>query len=419
MSKKAKKIVLSIVAIIGVVAVFFLGFFVREFTYSKNQRAVLNILDKYEKYYYYEDENVVDIISDAIFDKYSTYLTKEEYANVSAEASGKKRGIGVAFLSDSLEIVSVVTNSPCDKAGVKAGGTVTKISVDNVDKPFSDHEGFFDIMDGTSLGSKVKLTVNYDGKEETFEVEKQEYKRSYVTYKDATGTYNFIDDGGMKLSLRNLDCIVADKTAYIKYEQFSGKASGTDGSVGQLKLALSKFKNDGNKNLILDLRNNGGGYMSILSEVAGLFVEPNGSNQVVAYAKDKNSEIKKYYLKNSLYNEYEFENIIVLANQNTASASEVLIGAMLDYDSKDKVTVILDGYKSGETTLYKTFGKGIMQTTYLNFDGSAVKVTTAQLFWPKSNVTIHNKGVTVDTSTKVKNAENGNAYEYAINLLNS
>ncbi len=419
MSIKAKKIILSIVAIMGVVAVFFLGFFVRELTYTKNQRAVINILDKYEKYYYYEDENVVDIISDAIFDKYSTYLTKEEYEKNVAEASGKKRGIGLAFLADSLEIVSVVSNSPCDKAGVKAGGTVIKISVDGVDKPFADHQAFFDIMDETSLGSLVKITIDYDGELKAFEVKKQEYKRSYVTYKDGTGSYNFIDDGGMKLSLRNLDCINIDKTAYVKYEQFSGKASGTDGSVGQLKYALSKFKNDGNKNLILDLRDNGGGYMSILSEVAGLFVEPSGSNQVISYAKDKNSKIQKYYLKNSLYNDYAFENIIVLANQNTASASEVLIGAMLDYDSKGKVTVVLDGYQSGENTVYKTYGKGIMQTTYLNFDGSAVKATSAKLFWPKSNISIHGNGVTVDTSTKVKNAENGDAYEYAINLLNS
>ena len=419
MSNKTKKVILSIVAVIGIVGVFFLGFFTRELTYSSNQRAVLSILDKYEKYYYYEDENVVDIISDAIFDKYSTYMTKEEYAKVTSEASGKTQGIGVGFTVGSLKISSVPTNSPCDKAGVKVGGTITKISVNSVDKPFSDYDGFMDIIDGVSLGSKVKLTVDYDGEEKTFEVEKQEYKRSYVTYKDNSGTYNFLDDNGMKLSLRSLDSVELENTAYLKYEQFSGKASGVEGSIGQLKTVLSKFQSDGNKNLILDLRGNGGGYMSILSEVAGFFVEPNGTNQVVSIAKDKNSNLKKYYLKNSLYNSYGFENIIVLADKSTASASEVLIGAMLDYDTKNKVTVVLDGYSSGENTLYKTYGKGIMQTTYANFDGSAVKVTTAELYWPKSGVSIHNKGVTVDTSPKVKNAENGDAYEFAINLLNS
>ncbi len=418
MSKKAKKVILSIVAVVGVVAVFFLGFFTREFTYSKNQRAVLSILDKYEKYYYYEDENVVDIISDAIFDKYSTYLSKEEYDKMTDEALGKNQGIGVAFLVNSLKIVSVVTNSPCDKAGVKEGGTITKISVDGSDKPFADYDGFFDIIDGVSVGSTVKLTVDYDGEVKTFEVVKSEYKRSYVTYKDGTGTYNFIDDGGMKLCLRNLDCIEADKTAYIKYEQFSGRASGTDGSVGQLKSALLKFKQDGNKNLILDLRDNGGGYMDILSEVAGLFVESNGNNQVVSYAKDKNFKTQEFYVKNNSYSSYGFENLIVLANQNTASASEVLIGAMLDYDTQNKVTVVLDGFKENDKTVYRTFGKGIMQTTYLNFDGSAVKVTTAEIFWPKSNISIHGKGVTTDVSNKVKNAENSDAYEFAINMLN-
>ena len=79
MSNKTKKVILSIVAVIGIVGVFFLGFFTRELTYSNNQRAVLSILDKYEKYYYYEDENVVDIISDAIFDKYSN---KKPYYDV-------------------------------------------------------------------------------------------------------------------------------------------------------------------------------------------------------------------------------------------------------------------------------------------------------------------------------------------------
>ena len=60
-----------------------------------------------------------------------------------------------------------------------------------------------------------------------------------------------------------------------------------------------------------------------------------------------------------------------------------------------------------------------MQTTYLNLDGSAVKVTTAEIFWPKSNISIHKKGVTTEISSKVKNAVNGNAYEYALNLLNN
>lgn len=419
MKSKLKKILIPIICVIGSVAVFFLGFFTRELTYSNVQRAVLSILDKYEKYYYYEDENVVDIISDAIFDKYSTYMTKDEYEAIKTEASGETQGIGVGFNVGSLKIVNVTTNSPCDKAGVKAGGTIVKLSVNGVDKPFSSYDEFFDIMDCVQVGETVNLTVNYDGEETSYSVKKEEYKRSYVTYKDNTGTYNFLDDGGMKLTLRNLDNVVVPKTAYIKYEQFSGRASGNDGSVGQLKSALERFKSSGNKNLILDLRDNGGGYMDVLCEVAGLFVEKSGDKQVVSVAKDKNNKVSKFYVKNNAYSSYGYENIIVLANQNTASASEVLIGAMLDYDTQNKVTIVLDGYLENGETVYKSFGKGIMQTTYVNLDGSAVKVTTAEIFWPKSNISIHQKGVTTDISTKVKNAVNGNAYEYALNLLNN
>lgn len=419
MKSKLKKVLIPIICVVCSVAVFFLGFFTRELTYTDVQRAVLSILDKYEKYYYYEDENVVDIISDAIFDKYSTYMTKEEYEAVKSEANGETQGIGVGFSVGSLEIASVITNSPCDKAGVKVGGTVVKVSVNGTEKPFTSYDEFFDIMDGVSVGSTINLTVNYGGTETSYSVKKEDYKRSYVTYRDNTGTYNFLDDGGMKLTLRNLDNILTPNTAYIKYEQFSGRASGVDGSVGQLKSALDRFKSSGNKNLILDLRNNGGGYMDVLSEVAGLFVEKSGNNQVLSVAKDKYNKESKFYVKNNAYSSYGYENIIVLANNKTASASEVLIGAMLDYDTQNKVTVVLDGYLENGETVYRSFGKGIMQTTYLNLDGSAVKVTTAEIFWPKSNISIHQKGVTTDISTKVKNAVNGNAYEYALNLLNN
>ena len=159
--------------------------------------------------------------------------------------------------------------------------------------------------------------------------------------------------------------------------------------------------------------------MKILSEVAGLFVEKESDNQVLCLSKDKYQKETKFYIKNSLYSTYGFEKIIVLANQNTASASEVLIGAMLDYDTQNKLTVVLDGFTENGQTTYRTYGKGIMQTTYLNVDGSAVKLTTAKMFWPKSNISIHGIGITETTSSKVKNATNGDAYQFALNLLNN
>ncbi len=417
MNKKLKKVLIPLICIISAVGVFFLGFLTRQLTYSKNQKAVLNILDKYEKYYYYQDENVIDIISDAIFDKYSTYLSKEEYEKVLKEASGEYYGLGLAFSENSTQIEKVIINSSSYKAGVKVGGNIVKMKSNGQEKISQTADGFISFLDTVSNGELIELTVNYGGEEEVYTVQKTAYKKSYVTYIDADGEYAFIDNGGLSFQKVNQTGLSLNSTSYIRYEQFSGRGSGLDGSVSQLKTALNAFKQKSNKNLILDLRDNGGGYMDILCEVAGLFVERDGNKQVISIAKDKYDKTENFYIKNNLYDSYGFEKIIVLANENTASASEVLIGAMLDYDTQNKVTVVLDGHIKNEQTVYKTYGKGIMQTTYKNLDNSAVKLTTAQIFWPKSNISIHGVGITENTSTKVKNATLGDAFEFAINLL--
>jgi carboxyl-terminal processing protease len=180
---------------------------------------------------------------------------------------------------------------------------------------------------------------------------------------------------------------------------------------------LEKFKSNGKSQLILDIRDNGGGYMDVLCEVAGMLVEKESNGQVVSITIDKYGKEKYFNSKNQTYNEYGFKKIVVLANEHTASASEILIGAMLDYDKSNRVSIVLDGHQKNGQTVYKTYGKGIMQTTYANLDSSAVKLTTAKMFWPKSRISIHDKGVTTQTSNKVYNATNGDAYLYALNML--
>ena len=174
MKLKVKKILIPILAVFGAVALFVLGFFTRELTYSPNKRAVLSILDKYEKYYLFESDDVVDKISDAIFDKYSTYMTKAEYEKYINESNGKNQGIGVSLNLDSLKIVSVVANSPCDKAGVIAGGEIVKLSVQGEDKPFTNHQEFLDVLEGVSLNEDISLTVNYGGVEKAYSIKKEE-----------------------------------------------------------------------------------------------------------------------------------------------------------------------------------------------------------------------------------------------------
>ena len=107
-----------------------------------------------------------------------------------------------------------------------------------------------------------------------------------------------------------------------------------------------------------------------------------------------------------------------MCDEGTASASEALIGAMLDYDVNNIVSVVVSSSTLNGQTVYKSYGKGIMQSTFVNPGGSAVKLTSACIFWPVSNTTIHNKGITTNVSNKVVNAPKETALETALSLMN-
>ena len=395
--------------------VFFLGFYTYKWSLSDTERTLLEILDNYEENYYYKSDDVIDVICDAIFDDYSTYYTPEEYESVKSVNLGKSVGVGISMIKGSNEIYEVAINSSAYQSGVKTGGKVILAKIGG--KEYSGDDISTPLL-SLSTGDEVELTIDYQGDIEVYNLKKQVYNRSYVTYRNANGTFVYEDNNSaMNLVKYSDKSIGSGGVGYIKYTAFNGQKDDSYGSVYQMKTALEKFKADGNKTLILDIRNNGGGYFNVLSPIAGMLVEKHGENQVASISKNRDGEITYHYIKNNVYDSFGFEKIIVLANRKTASASEVLIGAMLDYDTQNKVTVILDGYESNGETVYKTYGKGIMQTTYKYSNGSAIKLTTAKIYWPVSNISIHGVGITTGISSKVLNAVNGDAYEYALSLL--
>lgn len=418
MNNTLKKIMIGVACGMIAVGIFFIGFFSYGALLTKNQRAVLSIIKNYEKYYYFEEDGSPYKVADALLDEYSEYYSVDDYTQVDKQSKGLNVGVGLAFKSNTLDVISIIANSPAEKTGVKAGGKVISITANGNKTPVSTFDEFSSVLDGVSVNTTVEIELDYGTEIKTFSVKKAEYRRTYVSYADKSGYYTFSDENGsMQMVNKGESGVNLDGVAYIKYHQFSGKESGLNGSVGQLTTALDKAKNLGNSKIILDLRGNGGGNMKILCDVARLLVEPNGeSKQVIAVAKDKNGKVENFTFKDSLYNNYGYEKIIILADENTASASETLIGAMLEYDTKGIVTVVINGHKVGENTVYKTYGKGIMQTTYLNPDGSAVKLTTAVISFPKSGISIHGTGITTQTSPKVINAD-GDALITALNLL--
>lgn len=420
MNKKTKKTLIVIVSVIVVSITFGIGFFVGRNSYSDDINTVNYILSMYKKYYYEETDDLVGTIEGALFDKYSEYYDKEEYDLVKKTALGEREGVGFSYNRVTGEITQVLGNSPAKKAGIKEGSSIVAIgntedSLTNIDETNTVET----LLSSIPANQDFAMQVSFNGTLQTFVLQKQKYVQTNVSYYDETGEYGFTSDGGkmtFKMLDGNTDYDFSENkdTAIIRYSGFSGLTNTIEGSAKQIEGALEFFKSSKKSKLILDLRNNGGGYMSILEDVSSHFIDcETGSVNLISYAKYKDGKKETYYSKSVDYASYGFQKIVVLANENTASASEALIGAMLDYDKNNKLTVIVEKSvgENGEA-LYKTYGKGIMQTTYQRLNGSAIKLTTAKIFWPVSDISIHGVGVTVKTDKRVVNeTENGAVYD--------
>ena len=422
MNKKLKIVIACISSVLILAGTFVLGFFTREWTLDKETRQIMNLIDKYKKYYYFEQENVVDIISNEILDKYSTYYSKEEYEIVKRSAKGYGEGIGLSFLKNSSVINSVLGNSPAELQGVKEGGEVISINVGKGMVTPEDKSVIPNMIASACNGTDITIKVKYGEEEKTYTLTKREYLRTYVKYISSSGTYSYQGEREVnRVKITEESLPFNEKTAYIKYSSFNGKDSGLKGSANQLENALELFKSENKETLIFDLRDNGGGYLDILKDVSSLIVpQEKGEKVLTQYTIDKHGKKVEYYSPKSDFYKFNIKTLIVMLNENSASASEALYGAIYDYSNKysyNLKTVISSSKLNGET-VYKSYGKGIMQTTYLNSDGSAVKLTTAKLYWPLSSTCIHDIGITnAISSEKIVNAKSDDALNVAINLI--
>ncbi len=401
MKKRVWSICLSVLL---VAASFCLGFFARSWT-NPDLAALDFISRQYKKNYLDADENYVSTMANSVLDRYSRYYTAEEYDALKQSDKGVRAGIGATFLRDGLTIYSVNGNSPAEKAGVVAGGKVKAIkSITDTDfEEIQTYDRLKAKLDSISANQAFAMKILYGEEEKIFELAKEDYRETFVFYEDDSSSYRFNDANGSNMSfVRYSDGNPSfdSSTAYLKYTSFSGTESGLNGSVGQIAAAMNKFKTDGKTKLILDLRSNGGGFMDILESVAAHFIDAeDGSKVLISKAIYKDGSEEKFVSDKVDYSAYNFEKIIILANVDTASASEALIGAILDYDKKGIASVVLSAYKLESGLTYRTYGKGIMQTTYVNpLSGDALRLTTAKIYWPLSGETIHGVGVTKNLS---------------------
>lgn len=424
LQKKTKKIwvmrvVYVTVAVLLSALVFFAGFFTRQWTLDKELQIITDVKNGIQQSYYKEvtDEEfynaVFDAINNVVLDKYSKYMDKEEWTESKSHGEGRYVGIGLAFNgsaegSESLKIIRVASNSPAEQAGICVGDYVVALcGADETEKALTSYAQFKTLLGEYAENEEFRLYTcstfaGADRKE--YVVSQKTYVENYVFYRTQSGAYRFTGtEEATPSAYENALDVLPEDTAYIRLMKFNGNADKA------FDRAMSIFKSEGKKNLVLDLRGNSGGYMYIMQNIAKYFCKNSTEKKPVAsYAQYGNSRTK-YLASGNVYGEYfgTDSKIYVLADSSSASASECLFGVLIDYGAVDYAHICL----SERDGIAKTYGKGIMQVTFplSPIRGDALKLTTARVLWPSENC-IHDRGILPEDGVKtVKENKNDDA----------
>ena len=356
------------------------------------------------------EKDIADALVNGLLDDYSEFYSKEEYKSIADNDKGNYSGFGVAFYNLDTVLDLVMGNSPMDHAGIKAGDKLISASVSGGELvEFSTAKDITDFL--SYCAENAQVTINYSRNNQQYSavIQRQNYVVSYVTYYDSEKAYRFLSNDGSEPkgveSVNDYMPIADASVGYIKLDLFEGNAEKQMGD------ALEYMKARGRTNLVLDLRNNGGGLMTVLTDIAEYFLDNGGVNKsLVALAQGKNKN-ESFYTNKNRYKDF-IQNISIIANENTASASECLIGALVYYQACPITNVVIEKNDLGSV---RTYGKGIMQTTYQFLSGGAFKLTTAKILWPDKSTCIHGVGVT--PAMGAVSAEKGNGLNIAISLF--
>ncbi len=294
------------------------------------------------------EEAVCKAMLASLGDPYSAYYTEEEYKSLMEDTSGSYCGIGVSVShkeDDSIVVNAVFEDSPAKKAGILPGDKIVKID----DKNVAGNE--FDIVVGWVRGEEgtdIELTVLRDGK-------KYDYKMTRKEVDVDTVSYEMKEDG----------------IGYIKIASFDGVTKS------QFKDAVDNLKEQGMEKVIIDLRDNPGGRMDVVCDIANYFIH---KDDLIIYTEGKKGQKESEYATKD--GELLGMPVSVIVNGNSASASELFSGVIKDY-------------KVGKIVGTQTFGKGIAQTLVRISDGSALKLTYSKYYTP-AGINIHEVGITPD-----------------------
>jgi len=363
---------------------------ISKYAYSANDDDIYKkidlfseVLDKINKEYV-EDVNQSEVMDAAIngvlqsLDPYSAYMSPESFENMQTETSGEFGGLGIEVSMEAgvVKVISPIDGSPADEVGVKAGDYIVKINEHQVQgKTLTEA---VDIMRGP-VGSDIEITVRRKGvkKAIVFKITREIIKIQSVKSKK-----------------------INDNIGYIRLTAFN------ENSSTQIKKKINEFTKDKKiKGYILDLRNNPGGLLSQAIKISDFFLT---NGEIVSTKSRKESENRRWFAnKGDIING---KILIVLINYGSASASEIVAGALKD----NKRAILL-----GENT----YGKGSVQSIIHLKNNGAIRLTISKYYLP-SGKSISEVGITPDIEVAEDgdefriNTEKDNQLNFAIKLLN-
>ena len=341
------------------------------------------VLNKINKQYV-DDVNQSEMMDAAIngvlqsLDPYSAYMSPEMFENMATETSGEFGGLGIEVGMEAgvVKVISPIDNSPAYRVGVKAGDYIVKINEIQVQgKSLSEA---VELMRGP-VGSDIEITVRRRG------------ERKALTF---TITREIIEVASVKTEIKDKN------VGYIRLTSFN------ENSSDQIKKKLGEFKKNENiEKYILDLRNNPGGLLSQAIKISDFFLE---NGEIVSTKSRKNSENRKWFAKKG--DIINGDTILVLINYGSASASEIVAGALKDH----KRAILI-----GEAT----YGKGSVQSIIPLDNKGAIRLTVSKYYLPSGD-SISDVGVVPDFEVAEEsdsfriNTETDNQLDFALKLLN-
>ena len=341
------------------------------------------VLDKINKEYV-DEVNQSDAMDAAIngvlqsLDPYSAYMSPDSFKNMQTETSGEFGGLGIEVSMEAgvVKVISPIDNSPAEEVGVKAGDYIVKI--DDIQVQGKTLSEAVELMRGP-VGSDIEITVRRRG------------ERKALIF---TITREIIQVASVKSEIKD------DQTAYIRLTSFN------ENSSKQIKNKIKEFKkNKKIKNYILDLRNNPGGLLSQAIKISDYFLE---NGEIVSTKSKRKYENRKWFAKKG--DIIDGETMVILINYGSASASEIVAGALQDH----KRAILV-----GEST----YGKGSVQSIIPLENEGAIRLTVSKYYLPSgksiSRVGVNPDIVIAEGSDEFRiNTDTDNQLEFALKLLN-